>query len=541
MTETLTLSSTYNVDMTNKENSVGISIGNEFKIHENEILVKGPSVFSGYLNAPEINKEIFIGDWFRTGDLGKIDADGFIYIIGRIKEMINRGGEKISPYEVEEYLEKHPHVKQAVVFPKIDNHRNEEIASAIVLEDNAEIDMPALRNFLCNYISSYKIPTVCYVTDQIPVGESGKFQRNKLSDHFSQFPPLSYAKKESKIKLTATEKIVKIHFEKILNKENIDIHQNFFDIGGDSLSASLLHSELMDAFETDIPVHALFDHPEIAKLSKFIDSMARKKENLKFVVPLRKSGFKEPLFFVHSLDGDALGYYNIAVLLDPDRPVYGIQFKYDKCWTSPLNFTQIANKYIEEIKLVQSSGPYHITGICLGSRIAYEIAQQLLKANEIVDFLAMFDAILLSKNDAAYIPRNTLIKKSIRTLKQFKEIKPKDYCRLFSQKANSLFTYLSTKYIVKINSNKNFFLKNRRALLAQAADISFHEPYDGQVIYYQAKDHTRKSELSVNTWRKLISNITVVQVDLEHNDFNDPFMATQVAALLNNELRCKHD
>ena len=541
MTETLTLSSTYNLDMKNKENSVGVSIGNEFKIHNGEILVKGHSVFNGYLDAPEVNKDIFIGDWFRTGDLGRIDDDGFIYIIGRIKEMINRGGEKVSPYEVEEYLEKHPHIKQAVVFPKIDNQNNEEVASAIVLEDNVQIDVPSLRNFLSDYISSYKIPTVYYVADRIPVGKSGKFQRNIMSEHFSGVRPLGEAAVEKAEIITATESVVKKYYEKILNKKNLGIHQNFFDAGGDSLLASVLHSELMDAFETDIPVHALFDYPEIGKLSRFIDAMEREKRNLKFVVPLKKCGFKKPLFFIHSLDGDALGYYPVATRLDPDRPAYGIQFKYDDCWTSPLDFSQIAKKYIEEIKLVQSSGPYLFAGICLGGQIAYEIARQLTSENEDVSFLAMFDVILISESDATCIPKNTIMKKSIRTMRQLKEINPMDYWKLLSRKANSLYLYLSNKYIVKINKKKGFLFKNKRALLTQASSISHHKPYAGPVVYYQAKDSTPKSELSANAWKKLIPNIKVIEVDMEHNDFNNPLMATQVASLLYKELRCKDD
>lgn len=537
MTETATIASTFGVDTAGKDNSVGIFLGNSIKIHEGEILVKGENVFQGYLDNPEANREAFIDGWFRTGDLGRIDEDGFIYIDGRIKEMINRGGEKVSPYEVEACLEKHPLVKQAVVFPKIDNQKNEEVAAAVVLEDHSEIDMPALRNFLGAYISAYKIPTVCYAADHIPLGENGKFQRNKLSAHFSGFKPLADSTVERAEKLTATEEVVKKYYEKTLKKEPMGIRQNFFDAGGDSLLASVLHSELMDAFETDIPVHALFDYPEIGKLAAFIDSMERRKGNLKFVVPLRKSGFKKPLFFIHSLDGDALGYYSIATLLDPERPMYGIQFKYDDCWTAPLDFSQIASKYIEEIKLVQAGGPYHLAGICLGGQIAYEIARQLTDKHEEVGFLAMFDVILVSEKDAAGIPKNTIMKKSVRTLKQLKETPLKDYGKLLSRKANSLYLYLSTKYIVKINSKRDFLLKNLRALLTQAASISRHESYSGPVVYYQAKDPSRVSELSANTWKKLIPNIKVIRVDMEHNDLSDPLMAPRMAALLDKELR----
>ena len=306
---------------------------------------------------------------------------------------------------------------------------------------------------------------------------------------------------------------------------------------GDSLLASILHSELVDAFETDIPIHAFFDYPEIGKLSEFIDALERKKGDLKFVLPLIKSGFKEPLFFIHSLDGDALGYYNIAVLLDPDRPVYGIQFKYDDCWTSPLDISQIAKKYIEEIKLLQSNGPYHLAGICLGGQIAYEIAQQLTSGNDEVSFLAMFDVLIFSNNYASTIPKSNIMKKSIRAIRQFNKIQMKDYGSLFMRKTKSLCQTLSTRCVLRVNGNKDFRLKNRRAILTQAVINSSHKAYDGPVVYYQAQDSRHVSEFSANKWSELIPNIKIIQVDMKHNDFNNPSMAPKMAVLLNSELK----
>jgi len=536
MTETATITSTFGTDTTGKAGSVGVCLGNMIKIHEGEILVKGESVFSGYLDNPEANRDAFIDGWFRTGDLGRIDDDGFVYIIGRIKEMINRGGEKVSPYEVEAYLEKHPLAKQAVVFPKTDENNKEEVAAAIVLERNDPIDASEFRSFLGDYIPAYKIPTTFYITESIPISKNGKFQRKKMSDHFAGFQPLADTVTESVEKLTSTEETVKRHYEKILKKDNIDIHRNFFDMGGDSLSASLLHSELVDAFETDIPVHAFFECPEIGKLAEFIDALDRKKRNMKFVIPLKKSGFKEPLFFVHSLDGDALGYYNIAALLDPDRPVYGIQFKYDNCWKSPLTISQIAEKYIEEIKLVQSSGQYHIAGICMGGQIAYEITQQLSAACDNVSFLAMFDVLVFSSESPSGIPKSNLMKKTVRAIKQFSEIQLSDYGNLFARKAKSLCRTLSTRCVLNVNSNKSFRLKNKRAILTQAIMNSTHKTYDGPVAYFQAKDSSQASKISAGEWSKLIKNIKIIHLDMEHNDFNNPSMSTQMATLLNAEL-----
>jgi acyl-CoA synthetase (AMP-forming)/AMP-acid ligase II len=149
-----------------------------------EILVRGEQVFTGYENDPEVNREVFIDGWFRTGDEGFFDDDGYLTLAGRIKEMINRGGEKVSPAEVDAVLMGHPEVRDAATFPVPHPTLGEEVAAVVVLEPNAALNVNGLRAYLLERISGFKIPKQTVFADVIPKGPTGKVQRHKLAETF---------------------------------------------------------------------------------------------------------------------------------------------------------------------------------------------------------------------------------------------------------------------------------------------------------------------------------------------------------------------
>ncbi len=174
--------------------SVGIAAGPEIAIAEEdgagllgpgqtgEIVIRGANVTSGYENNPEANADAFFDRWFRTGDQGVIDGDGYITITGRLKEIINRGGEKISPREVDEVLMDHPAVSQAVTFALPHDRLGEEVAAAIVLRDGASAAENEIREFVAGKLADFKIPRRLVVLDEIPKGATGKLQRIGLAE-----------------------------------------------------------------------------------------------------------------------------------------------------------------------------------------------------------------------------------------------------------------------------------------------------------------------------------------------------------------------
>jgi oxalate---CoA ligase len=147
-----------------------------------EIVIRGPNVTAGYENNPKANAEGFTDGWFRTGDQGTLDQAGYLRLTGRLKEIINRGGEKISPREVDEILLDHPAVAQVVTFAVPHAKLGEDVAAAVVLKEGQEADEKALRSFAAERLADFKVPRKVLFLEEIPKGATGKLQRIGLAE-----------------------------------------------------------------------------------------------------------------------------------------------------------------------------------------------------------------------------------------------------------------------------------------------------------------------------------------------------------------------
>ncbi|MDG2101278.1 MAG: acyl--CoA ligase [Dehalococcoidia bacterium] len=148
-----------------------------------EIVIKGENVTSGYHNNNDANKEAYVNGWFRTGDQGFIDKDGYLSLTGRIKELINRGGEKISPLEVDSILINHPSVNEAVCFAFADVKYGEVVHAALVV--NSEVTEKDIQEFCSKSLASFKVPEKIYFTDKLPRTATGKIQRRNVAKFFN--------------------------------------------------------------------------------------------------------------------------------------------------------------------------------------------------------------------------------------------------------------------------------------------------------------------------------------------------------------------
>lgn len=146
-----------------------------------EIVIRGPNVTAGYESNPKANAEAFVNGWFRTGDQGVMDADGYVSITGRLKEIINRGGEKISPREVDEILMDHPAVAQVVCFGMPHAKLGEEVAACVVLREGAQATERELQEFVGRRAADFKVPKKILFMAEIPKGATGKLQRIGLA------------------------------------------------------------------------------------------------------------------------------------------------------------------------------------------------------------------------------------------------------------------------------------------------------------------------------------------------------------------------
>ena len=176
-----------------KPGTVGVAAGPEIAIMDTttgtllergdtgEIVIRGPNVTAGYENNPKANDEGFLDGWFRTGDQGVMDPDGYLSITGRLKEIINRGGEKVSPREIDEILMDHPAVAQVVCFGMPHDKLGEEVAAVVVLHDGASATERDLQTFVGGRAADYKVPKKILFMDEIPKGATGKLQRIGLA------------------------------------------------------------------------------------------------------------------------------------------------------------------------------------------------------------------------------------------------------------------------------------------------------------------------------------------------------------------------
>jgi len=175
-----------------KPGTVGIAAGPEVGVIDGagnlvpagatgEIAIRGPNVMSGYENNPKANAEAFSNGWFRTGDQGVMDEEGYVTITGRLKEIINRGGEKISPREVDEVLMDHPAVQQCVTFALPHEKLGEDVAAAVVLREGAQAGEKDLREFAAKRLADFKVPRKIIILPEIPKGATGKTQRIGLA------------------------------------------------------------------------------------------------------------------------------------------------------------------------------------------------------------------------------------------------------------------------------------------------------------------------------------------------------------------------
>jgi acyl-CoA synthetase (AMP-forming)/AMP-acid ligase II len=175
-----------------KPGTVGVAAGPEIAVMDEvgellppgsagEVVIRGPNVTAGYENNPEANATSFTQGWFRTGDQGVLDEEGYLTITGRLKEIINRGGEKISPREVDEVLMDHAAVQQVVTFAVRHEKLGEEVAAALVLKEGHRATEEELREFAAQRLAPFKVPRTIIILKEIPKGPTGKLQRIGLA------------------------------------------------------------------------------------------------------------------------------------------------------------------------------------------------------------------------------------------------------------------------------------------------------------------------------------------------------------------------
>jgi acyl-CoA synthetase (AMP-forming)/AMP-acid ligase II/acyl carrier protein len=263
-----------------KPGSVGIPTGPELAImgpqgtllapgESGEIVIRGASVFAGYESKPEANAVAFADGWFRTGDQGYVDGDGYLFISGRIKEIINRGGDKVVPREIDEVLLEHPGVAQVVTFGVPHETLGEDVVAAAVLHSGTQVTGQELRELGFARLADFKVPSQILIVDEIPTGPTGKLRRLGLAKALALELSADYTPP-----LDAVEMVLARIWADVLHLEQVGVDDNFFALGGDSLRATQVVGRVRTALRVELPVSQVFREPTVAAQARLVKQIA---------------------------------------------------------------------------------------------------------------------------------------------------------------------------------------------------------------------------------------------------------------------------
>lgn len=269
-----------------KPGSVGLAAGPEVAIMDEaglflptgeigEVVIRGANVTAGYASNPTANQKAFTDGWFRTGDEGYLDADGYLFLKGRLKEIINRGGEKISPREVDEVLLDHPAVAQVLTFAMPHEQLGEEVGVAVVLQAQMSVTTEELQAFAAEQLANFKLPRKVVFLDEIPKGPTGKLQRIGLAEKLGitaadtgGHDAIASTSTPVVAPRTPVETVVAGIWSEVLALEEIGIHNTFASLGGQSLEATRIVTAVQETFQVQLSlVSALSQTPTIAEMT----------------------------------------------------------------------------------------------------------------------------------------------------------------------------------------------------------------------------------------------------------------------------------
>ncbi|MGE5215802.1 MAG: AMP-binding protein [Chloroflexota bacterium] len=255
-----------------KIGSVGLPTGTEVAVMDDnghplprgekgEIVVRGNSVITGYAIATSAHERSFTEGWLRTGDQGYLDHDGYVFLTGRLKEIINRGGEKISPMEIDEVLLGHPDVCQAAAFPVPHSTLGEDITALVVLHENAQASEQSLREYLLNRLAEFKVPSRLFIVAQIPTTATGKVSRSQLAAKYERERSKKFPRDG------ALEKAVMEIYREVLGFQDISGTDNFFALGGDSMRAGQVINRVRARLGVNLTIGLVFRRATVVDLA----------------------------------------------------------------------------------------------------------------------------------------------------------------------------------------------------------------------------------------------------------------------------------
>jgi amino acid adenylation domain-containing protein len=370
-----------------------------------ELYIGGAGVSQGYLNQAQLTTERFFSisinnshqnRVYKTGDLAYFSENGNLEYLGRYDEQIKVRGYRIELGEIETIIKRHPSVKDSVVVVKTNKHDKKNLLAYVVCHQETAGFETILFEFIKTKLPDYMIPSHIVVIDRMPLLANGKLNRDALPDPNKKgsAPSGGFVAPRNDLE----EKLSKI-WAKILDVENVGITDNFFDLGGDSLSSIRLIAEIKNQTGFNVPIDVLLRNSTIENLIKHIKPNSSP-INESLTVAIQPKGDKLPLFLI---GGPLMSH----LYFEPDQPLYKLQTLYDDV---PLRFRKdtiekITSNYIVDLRKNFLKGPYILCGYSFGGLIALEMHRQLKSIHNETSYLFLLDPPA-PKIARVYIPQN---------------------------------------------------------------------------------------------------------------------------------------
>jgi len=346
-----------------------------------EIVVHGPTVSPDIGTDAEAEAQHSNDRWLFTGDLGSIDSEGYLTVVGRTKELINRGGEKISPYEVERALLLHPSITEAAAFSVPHPRWGENVAAAVVLKPETNPSTQDIKTFLADHLAPFKIPQHVFVVPQLPKGATGKVSRSELSEAMAH--RIRYVAPPQ----THLQSLIRDIWQTLLDRDDVGIDDDFFELGGDSLLAVQMVLEVEAIARRKVPLSALKAVYTVRQLAATIIGTDSTSEEL---VTCAKQGDGAPFFFCHG-DFETRGLWALRLvdMLSCDRPVFLAWPRRDPDPKSSIE--EMAKSYLPHLLAAQPTGAFCLGGFCNGGLLAWELAHQLESLGREIELLVLIE------------------------------------------------------------------------------------------------------------------------------------------------------
>jgi acyl-CoA synthetase (AMP-forming)/AMP-acid ligase II/thioesterase domain-containing protein/acyl carrier protein len=493
---------------------------------QGEVQVRAADIEEGYLDDPEANAESMVDGWFRTGDLGYLDADGYLAITGRLKEQINRGTLKVSPFEVEAALREHPGVADAVVFPVPHASRGEDVAAAVVRADPA-LTIDQVRDHAIARISAYKVPRQVFFVDEIPTA-LGKVPRLRMAEMLG-VGAAAVRQRQEEVTLSPTESAIAAIWVRMLDLDGrIAPADDFFVLGGDSLQAVEMTLAVEETLGVRLTQGDLLDDASLASLARAVDSRVAlaqaPSDGQPVLVHLQPDGDLTPLVWVHDGVGSVFAAGNLAFHLGSRRPVVAIEAPgMGGSGTPEATIEAMADSYIGLLDPFLGR-PMIVGGHSLGGVVAYEVARRLAAAGHDVPLLFVVEAQLFA------VPPE-LNERNAERVRRFREAGWGDRARMAGRfVANRVRPPVPLEFEPDVWRTPEAVART----LGEAMLAYRPEPWPGAMLFVKARD--TYAPRACEAWRQFVGTLDVDEVDGDHGGcMREPYVG-EVGRILRDRL-----